>query len=63
MTATRRQLSRAQLIESARLAARISGCSCVPDVKLRELRPGVFVADLAHDGDCKHPSQQKGREA
>jgi len=63
MSATKRQLSRAQLIESAKLGARISGCTCVPDVKLRELRPGIFVADIAHDGDCGHPSQQKGRDA
>ena len=62
MTAPRR-MSRLSMIESAKLSARIAGCSCTPDVRLRELRPGIFIADVAHDGDCKHPSQRKGGDA
>jgi hypothetical protein len=63
LSATKRQLTREQLIAGARLGALVGGCTCTPEVRLRELRPGIFVADVAHDPTCGHPSQQKGRDA
>ncbi len=41
------------MIEAARLAAKVQGCCCKPDVHLRELRPGVFSAEVKHDSYCR----------
>lgn len=62
MSAVKR-FARREMIESARLAARLSGCTCRAEVELRELRPGMFCAEVLHDSDCAHPSQKKGRDA
>lgn len=50
------------LIAAARLSAKLDGCTCLPHVTVRELRPGVLSTAVAHDADCGHPSQ-KGRDA
>jgi len=46
-------VSRERMIEAARLAAKVQGCCCKPDVHLRELRPGVFSAEVKHDSYCR----------
>lgn len=50
-------LSREKMIEGAKLSAKVEGCTCDPDVRLRELRPLVFSAEVAHERGCRHPSQ------
>ena len=37
---------------AALLAARAQGCTCSPEVEIRELRPGVHTAIVAHDAWC-----------
>jgi len=52
-----------QIRAAALIAARLGGCSCKPRIKLRRDGYGVLHADILHDSDCAHPSQQKGRDA
>ena len=57
------RLTHEQMIAGAYLVALIGGCTCAPDVTLREVKPDVFIAEVAHDSDCGHPSQRKGGDA
>jgi hypothetical protein len=59
----RRTVSEAEQREGALLVARLGGCTCTPDITFREFGPGVTFAEIAHDGDCGHFSQQKGGDA
>jgi len=63
MSATKQRVTHEEMIVAAKLCARIGGCTCAPNVTLREVRPGVFIAGVAHDDWCAHPSQQKGQDA
>jgi len=46
------KIDRQKLIDSARLSARVQGCLCQPEVRLRELRPKIFSAEVLHDRAC-----------
>ncbi len=48
---------------AALISARLGGCTCQPWIKLRRDGHGIIHAHIAHDSDCAHPSQRKGRDA
>ena len=50
-------------ILGALLAARLAGCTCSPEIAIKEMAPGVCYAEIAHDAWCSHPSQRKGKDA
>jgi len=52
-----------QIRAAALLSARLGGCTCKPWIRLRYDGSQVVHAHIAHDSDCAHPSQQKGRDA
>jgi len=52
--------TRKQMIAAAKVAARMGGCTCQPDVTLYELAPGVTISNCAHDSWCKHGSCPAG---
>ncbi len=52
-----------QIRAAALLSALLGGCTCQPWIKVRRDEHGIFHAHIAHDSDCAHPSQQKGRDA
>ena len=56
-------LTSAEMREAMLLSARLGGCTCSPTIELREALPNVFIAQVAHDRDCGHPSQRKGEDA
>ena len=59
MAATARRMRRAAMRHSAILAARASGCTCDPWLRLTS-DDGLPVVKMEHDDDCpmlQHPSQ------
>ena len=43
---------RRALIEAARLGSLLEGCTCVPDITITELAPGINTARIEHDDWC-----------
>jgi hypothetical protein len=55
-------IDRQQLIDSARFSARLHGCVCDPEIRLLELRPQIFSAEVRHDDFCPL-GVERGRDA
>jgi hypothetical protein len=50
--AKRKPLDREALIANAKLAAKVQGCACNPNVRVRELRPQIYSAEIGHEYWC-----------
>jgi hypothetical protein len=62
MSSSRTPPTDEQIRAAAMFAAWLAGCTCSPSIKLRCDEYGIRHAEIAHDADCEHPSQQKGRD-